>query len=350
MIESLRGRWVFVVVLTGVLTAAAADEPKLRVIKSHDKPYPAFGQIERKDARLDKLLPADAKLEKLAEGFAWSEGPVWVKKGGYLLFSDIPNNAIRKWKDGDGLSVYLQPAGYTGQQARGGEPGTNGLTLDRDGRLVMCEHGDRRIARQEADGKKTTLADKYDGKRFNSPNDLCYKSNGDLYFTDPPYGLPKNWDDPSRELDFCGVYRLSRDGKVTLLTKELTRPNGIAFSPDEKTLYVAVSDPLKAVYMSFPVQADGTLGQGKVFFDATAWAKDKRPGLPDGIKVDQDGNLWGTGPGGVHIFAPDGTHLGTINTGEKTANCNWGEDGTVLYITADMYLARIKTLTKGAGW
>lgn len=314
------------------------------------KKYPTMGKIERLDPRLDTLLPKDARLEKLADGFAWSEGPVWIRDGGYLLFSDIPNNRIVKWKDGEGISDFMKPAGYTGSRSRGGEPGTNGLLLDPQGRLVCCEHGDRRVSRVEKDGKKSTLADRFDGKRLNSPNDACYKSNGDLYFTDPPYGLEKNWDDPAREQDFCGVYRLTKDGKVTVLTKEMSRPNGICFSPDEKTLYVANSDPKRAIWMAFPVKADGNLGEGKVFFDATPWVQQRKKGLPDGLKVDQKGNLFATGPGGVCIFAPDGKHLGTIDTGVPTANCGWGDDGTVLYVTADKSLCRIKTSTKGPGF
>jgi gluconolactonase len=199
------------------------------------------------------------------------------------------------------------------------------------------------------DGGMLTLADRYQGKRLNSPNDGCFKSNGDLYFTDPPYGLPNRYDDPRRELDFCGVYRLSKAGELTLLTTEMTRPNGIAFAPDEKTLYVAQSDPEAAIWKSFPVKTDGTLGEGKLFFDATEHVG-KLPGLPDGLKADQKGNLFATGPGGVWIFSPAGKPLGRLDTGERTANCGWGEDGTVLYITADTYLCRIQTKTKGAGW
>src|SRR5262247_3581406 len=200
------------------------------------------------DPAFNKLVPTGAKVEKLVDGHKWVEGPVWNRKEGFLLFSDIPNNEIVKWQEGKGESVFMQPAGYTGKEPfTGHEPGTNGLTYDSQGRLVACEHGDRRVSRLEADGKtKKTLADKYNGKRLNSPNDLVYKSNGDLYFTDPIYGLPKGAEDPARELDFCGVYRLSNDGKLTLLTNEITRPNGIAFSPDEKKLYVASSDPDKA--------------------------------------------------------------------------------------------------------
>jgi len=314
--------------------------------------YPTFGGVERKDPRLDALIPKDTKLEKLAEGFNWSEGPIWIPGEKHLLFSDVPENIIFKWKDGDkSASVFMKPSGYTGSVPRTGEPGSNGLTLDGEGRLILCEHGDRRVARLEKDGKtKTTLADKYDGKRFHSPNDVVVKSNGDVYFTDPPYGLVKHWQDAGREMDFCGIYRIAKDGTVTLLNKEMTRPNGLAFSPDEKTLYVAQSDPASAIIMAFPLKDDGTLGTGRVFFDATPLAKQKKKGLPDGLKLDKDGNLFATGPGGVLVIAPDGTHLGTIETGEATANCNWGDDGSTLYITADMYLCRIKTSTKGTGW
>jgi gluconolactonase len=309
-------------------------------------------KVDRKDPALDKLVPADAKFEKLTDGHKWSEGPVWNRKEKFVLFSDIPNNEIVKWQEGKGESVFFTPAGYTGQTPfTGREPGTNGLTYDSKGLLVACEHGDRRVSRLEADGKtKTTLADKYEGKRLNSPNDLVYKSNGDLYFTDPIYGLPKGWDDPGRELDFCGVYRLSKDGKLTLLTKEITRPNGIAFSPDEKKLYVASSDPEKAIWMAYDVKPDGTIANGKVFFDATAWAKEKRPGLPDGMKIDKNGNLFATGPGGVHVFSPEGKHLGTFDTGVPTSNVAWGDDGSTLYITANSALLRVKLNTKGEGF
>jgi len=311
-----------------------------------------LGSIERKDPAFDALVPKDAAIDVLAEGFDWSEGPVWVKDkdGGHLLFSDIPKNMIWKWSAKDGLKEFLRPSGYTGKDKfTGKEPGSNGLTLDKTGKLILCQHGDRRVSRLD-DGKFVTLVDKYDGKRLNSPNDLAYKSNGDLYFTDPPYGLPGQMQDKSKELDFQGVYRLDAKGKLTLLTKEMTRPNGIAFSPDEKTLYVANSDPEKAYWKAFPVKDDGMLGEGKVFFDATAWVKDKKPGLPDGLKVDKDGNLWATGPGGVIVLDKSGKHLGTLATGVPTANCGWGGDGATLYITADKRLVRVKTTTKGAGW
>ena len=342
----LRPRSLVALLLLPLLYQPAPAEDK------KPKPFPAKIKIERVDPRFDKLIPKGTEVENLADGFDWAEGPVWIKDGGYLVFSDIPKNTIWKWKEGDGISLYLKPSGYTGKRTDLKEPGSNGLLVDADGRLILMEHGDRRVTRLEKDGKKTVLADKYMGKRLNSPNDGVFHSNGDLYFTDPPYGLMVKDKEgfPGQELDFCGVYRISKAGKLTLLTKELTKPNGIAFSPDEKTLYIAVSDPDKPVWMAYDVKKDGTLGKGKVFYDSTKWVKAKRKGLPDGMKVDKDGNLFATGPGGVHVFAPDGTHLGTIDTGVPTANCNWGDDGSVLYIAADKNLCRIKTKTKGKGY
>jgi len=312
--------------------------------------YPTLGTIERLDPKLDKIVPRDARIEKLAEGFDWSEGPVWSKKEKVLLFSDVPRNTVFQWSEGKEVHVFLNPSGFTGDKPRGGEPGSNGLLRDAEGRLVLCQHGDRRVARLEPGGSFKTIADRYEGKRFSSPNDGAYKSNGDLYFTDPPYGLPGLNKDAAKEIPFNGVYRVATDGKVTLLTKEMTFPNGIAFAPGEKTLYVANSDPNKAIWMAFEVNPDGTLGKGRVFFDATSMAKSGKKGLPDGLKVDESGNLFATGPGGVLIFSPEGTHLGTLNTGEATANCGWGDDGATLYITADMYLCRIRLTTKGQGF
>jgi gluconolactonase len=324
------------IVLTLLLAAAASAQPP--------RSYPSLGKVVRENQKLDSLIEPGTQIEVLASGFEWTEGPVWDAKGQYLLFSDIPNNAVMKWSREKGVELYLKPAGYTGVANYGKEPGSNGLILDPQGRLISMEHGDRRVSRLEPGGGKVTLADRYEGKRLNSPNDGVLKSNGDLYFTDPPYGLPKRADDPLRELEFFGVYRLA-GGRLTLLTRELTRPNGIAFSPDEKTLYVAQSDPRRAIWMAYPVLPDGGIGEGRVFADVTAMVNDKLPGLPDGMKVDRYGNLWATGPGGVHIYAPDGTRLGRLDTGEATANVAWGDDGSTLYITADMYLCRIRTKT-----
>jgi gluconolactonase len=316
--------------------------------------YKPFGSVERKDPRFDKLIAPTVKaMEDLADGFDWSEGPVWVNKdGGYLLCSDIPKNQVVKWQEGKGKSVFLHPSGYYGKETYYKEPGSNGLLLDSEGRLILMQHGERAVARLEKDGKTLTkLVDNYKGTRLNSPNDGAFLKNGDLYFTDPPYGLMRKDMEgfPGQNLDFQGIYRLTPKGELTLLNKEMTKPNGIAFSPDEKTLYVSNSDPKVAVWMKFPVKEDGTLGEGKVFFDATPLAG-KLKGLPDGMKVDRDGNIFATGPGGVLVFAPDGTHLGTLLTNVPTANCNWGDDGSTLYITADKNLIRIKTLTKGKGF
>ncbi len=306
-----------------------------------------IGQIERLDPQFDRLVPPATTIEVLAGGFDWSEGPVWVPPTRSLLFSDIPRNQIVSWNAQEGIRIFREPSGYTGtEKFTGSEPGTNGLTLDSQGKLVMCCHGDRAIRRLESDGTLTTLASRYDGKRFNSPNDLVYHSNGNLYFTDPPYGLPGGLEGPQAELSFCGVYCLSPDGKVSLLTKEMTRPNGIGLSPDEKTLYVAQSDPSAALWRAFPIRADGTLDEGKLFYDATKWVP-QRPGLPDGMVVDRDGNVWATGPGGVLVFSPAGKLLGILHTGQATANCTFGEDGKSLFITADMYLCRVRTSTRG---
>ncbi len=307
-----------------------------------------IGKLEKFDPALDQLIAPDAKMEVLANGFTWTEGPVWRSddSGGHLLFTDIPRNGIFKWHPKTGITLFMQPSGYTGVTYYGLEPGANGLLLDADGNLVMCEHGDRRVSVLTPGGGKRTLVDNYQGKRLNSPNDGVLKSNGDIYFTDPPYGLPNRENDSRRELDHFGVYRIARDGKLTLLTTELQRPNGIGFSPDEKTLYVAQSDPKRAIWMAFTVKADGTLEPGKVMHDATD-SVGKMPGLPDGLSVDQGGNVWASGPGGIWIFSPAGKLLGRLNTGERTSNCCFGEDGSTLFITADSNLVRVKTKVKG---
>jgi gluconolactonase len=324
-----------------VMAAASA-------ITSLPAPYPSMGEIERLDPALDTLLARGAKLEKLAEGFDWSEGPVWVPAEGQLLFSDVPQNVIYRWRDGEGVHVFLTPSGFTGEKYEGRESGSNGLVLDAHGRLVLAQHGDRRVARLNLDGRSfTTIADRYEGGRFNSPNDLCYDRAGNLYFTDPPYGLPSN---AKQEIEYQGVYRVTPAGQVTLLVREQTRPNGIALSPDERTLYVANSDSKHPVIMAYSLRGDGTVSGGRVLFDTTALAGAGRRGLPDGLKVDQQGNLWATGPGGVLILTPDGRHLGTILTGQATANCAFGDDGSTLYITADGILCRIRTRVVGTGF
>lgn len=310
-----------------------------------------IGKIDRYDAALDKLLDADAKIEVLGEGFEWTEGPVWVKNGQYLLFSDVPTNTIYRWKQGEKIQEFLKPSGYTGIPPYSDEPGSNGLIINQVGNLVSCEHGDRRIAEMPLTvGGKRTLTDNYMGKRFNSPNDVIQKSNGDYYFTDPPYGLRQKENDPSREIALFGVYRVDKTGKVSLIIDNLNRPNGLAFSPDEKTLYVAQSDPDKAYLMAYSVLRDGKVGKGRVFYDMTSMVKQGLKGLPDGLKIDKKGNIFTTGPGGILMFSPEGKLLGRIDTGEATANCAFGNDGSVLYITADMYLLSVQTKTVGVGF
>jgi gluconolactonase len=306
-------------------------------------------KIERLTPEFDTLIPANTQVEKLAEGFDWSEGPTWFQDS--LVFSDVPQNVIFQWKPGQTTATeFMRPSGMLTPRPGFKEQGSNGLSVDAQGRLLICQHGERRVARVEKDGSQTALADRFEGKHFNSPNDLALRKNGDIYFTDPPYGLEGLNKSPIKELEWNGVYRIAADGKVSLLIKDLTFPNGIAFSPDEKTLYVAISDGAAPRIMAYDVQPDGGVANGRVFFDAKPLAAPDRKGNPDGMKVDAKGNVWTTGPGGVLVISPAGKHLGTINTGEQTGNCAWGDNGSTLYITADMFLVRVKTATKGAGW
>ncbi len=315
--------------------------------------YPVIAVVPRSGPDFQALVPAGARVERLATGFAWTEGPAWRRHGGYLLFSDIPRNTIYRWSARDGLSVFLRPAGYLPHDPPppGRELGTNGLKIDGQDRLVMMDDGNRQVARlDEGNYTRVTLAARYEGKRLNSPNDLAIRSNGDIYFTDPPYGLQGQNADPAKELPFNGVYRLGADGRLTLLVRDLTFPNGIVFSPDERTLYVSVSDPTHAVWMAYPVLADGGLGSGRVLFDATSLARQGLKGLPDGMTVDRRGNLFAAGPGGILVLTPDGRHLGTIALDQPTANCAWGDDGATLYIASNMNLLRVRTATKGLGF
>src|SRR6266536_2770009 len=319
--------------------------------QSQPKPgYPAVGKIERLDSRFDALVPSGAVLEKVADGMDWTEGPVWDSKNGVLLFSDVPRNVILQWKERTGVSERVRASGYSGKEPFAGrEPGSNGLVFDRQGRLVTCQHGDRRIVRREPDGRVTVIADRYEGKRLNSPNDLVFNSKGDLYFTDPPFGLPGTFDDPAKELPFQGVYRVTPDGRVTLLTKDLSAPNGIGFSPDEKTLYISNSDRKRPIWMAYPVLPDGTLGSGRQFAEASAWVKETE-GVADGLKLDKNGNVFGAGPGGIHVFAPDGTRLGRIETGVKTGNLNWGvDDGGHIILLERMDGAQVASVNVGIG-
>lgn len=305
--------------------------------------------IQRLDPAFDKVVPPGAVVEKIAENHKWVEGPVWNKRDKYLLFSDIPNNAIFKWQESHGDTLFMKPSGYMGKAPYSGlEAGSNGLTYDPQGRLVMCVHGERAIVRIETDGRRTTLVDRYEGKRLNSPNDAVYTSKGDLYFSDPPFGLAKWFEDPKKELPFSGVYRYSKDGVLTLLTKELNAPNGIAFSPDEKTLYISDSNLSRATWWAFPVNADGTLGPRRLLFESTSISK-TRHGVADGLKVDARGNLFATGPGGIYVITPQGDLLGWINFGGPVGNCAFGEDGSTLFITAAQSVYRLRLSSKSNG-
>lgn len=310
-----------------------------------------LGKLTSLDPAFDELIAPNTPIVAIGEGFDWSEGPVWVKQGNYLLFSDVPRNTIYKWAEGEEISIFLNPSGYTGLLPYSNEPGSNGLIISKDGQLIACEHGDRRISIMPfTKGGKVTLTDNYEGKRYNSPNDVVQHSSGAIYFTDPPYGLQDYAKDKSREIDMFGVYRIGTDGTVTAVIKDLERPNGLAFSPDEDILYVAQSDPKEAYIMAYDVNTDGSLRNGRVFYDATPDSKKGLKGLPDGLKVDNKGNLFATGPGGVMVISSKGKLLGRIETGESTSNCAWGDDGSVLYITADAFLCRIQTKTTGARW
>jgi gluconolactonase len=308
------------------------------------------GAAAAQPADFGDYVPPGAALETLATGFTWSEGPVWRPAEGDLLFSDVPENTVYRWSDADGLSVFLRPSGLAFDDGHEGDTGSNGLALVADG-LLLADHGNRVVARlNPRTFVRETLASRYDGRRLNSPNDLAVHASGAVYFTDPPYGLAGQDDSPEKELAFNGVYRLSPDGAVTLLVDDLTRPNGIAFSPDERTLYVANSDPARAVWMAYPVRDDGTVGEGRLLFDATAFVGPDRPGLPDGMAVGADGTLFATGPGGVLVLTPDGRHLGTIQTDRAVANVAFGDDGRTLYLTAHDTLQRIRLTARGAGF
>jgi gluconolactonase len=329
--------FVTVALSASVLFAQSAAEPTIR----------------RVDPGLDKVLSPGAKVEKVAEGFRFVEGPVW-NRSGYLFFSDIPGNAIMTWSPSGGASVFRARI-FEGEFPDGAQVGTNGLTLDKQSRIVAAEHGNRRVSRIERDGAMTVLADRYDGKRFNSPNDLVIKKTGEIYFTDPPFGLLRPGQglaeaakSPLRELDFNGVFRVTlavngAPGRIDVMTKDIALPNGLAFSPDEKKLYVANS--AGKTWSVFDVQKDGTLGNGRIFYDAD---KETGPGVPDGMKVDTAGNVWATGPGGILVISSLAKLLGVIGFPEVPANCAWGDaDGKTLYVTARTGLYRIKTNVAG---
>ena len=307
--------------------------------------YLEEGSIEVLDEELKLIIEPENRLEILSEGHDWTEGPLWLTKQNTLLFSDIPRNTVYSWSKENGTKEYLKPSGFTGDHFEGSEPGANGLLLDPKGDLILCQHGNRQVARMNSSVELpkpdfSTVAGTFEGSRLNSPNDGVFDSNGNLYFTDPPYGLPKQMEDAQKELDYQGVYRLDISGDISLIDSTLSRPNGIAFSPDEKKLYVANSDPEMAVWLVYEIDDRGHILSKKKFFDATVFAQTEK-GLPDGLKVNKKGYLFATGPGGIFIFNPSGKHLGTIRTGQATSNVAFNANETALFITADSYLLKL---------
>jgi gluconolactonase len=324
---------IFVATLVGCKTAEKSD-------------VESIGTIERLDSAINDILGKDPKIEIIGDGYKWSEGPIWIASENMLLFSDVPNNIVHKWTEEKGVEDYLTPSGYSGTGTYSNEPGSNGLTLSPHGKLVLCQHGDRRVVYMDAPfnnpaPKYVALSDNYQGKKLNSPNDATFRSNGDLFFTDPPYGLPKQAEDSTKETPHNGVYKVS-GGATELVVDSLTRPNGIAFLKGEKTLLVANSDPDKAKWYAFDLDEKDSVISSRVFYDATSNAKAGERGLPDGLRVDNSGNVFATGPGGIWIFNNSGKALGRIRISEPTSNCALSPDNKTLYITANMFLVRVK--------
>ena len=303
-----------------------------------------IGSVERLSPEINNLIEKSAKIEILADGFEWSEGPVWSSQLNSVLFSDVPENVIYSWNEDKGLETFTRPIGYSGKVPNLKKAGTNGLTIDADGNLIICMHGDRKITRLEKFNinRKVTLVNSFDGNLLNSPNDLVYDSKGNLYFTDPPYGLLEGDNDKLKEIEFNGVYKVSPNGDIKVLVKNLTRPNGISISNDEKTLYVANSDKNNPVIMQYDLSEGGAINPS-IFFDGRELTK-KDIGLFDGLKVHPTGNVFATGPGGVLVIKENGEHIGTIRTEVRTANCAFDENFQYLYMTSDMFLTRIKLL------
>jgi gluconolactonase len=328
-------------------TACAATPAPGKVINVVEN-----GRIDRWDPAMDANVPKDWKIEKLADGFGWAEGPIWIKSGGYLLFTDVPGNKMWKWSEKGGLEKFLDPSGAaTFDPAIWREAGANGLAVFDANSILLADTGNRGIQRLDlATKKKTPVAMSFEGKKFSSPNDVIRTKSGVLFFTDPPYGFKKFDDAPEKEIPFNGVYRMGTDGKVSAIEKELMRPNGVALSPDESVLYVAQSEGSKAIINAYSLDNDGNVTGKKLFNDTTDLAKPDAPGAPDGLTVAADGTVFATGPGGVLVLSKDGKRLGRIWDGKQTANCKFGDDGRTLYMTSHDMLARIRLNIKGAGF
>jgi gluconolactonase len=332
-------------ILAALLLAAppAAAQPEA---------YPHVGRIERLSPRFDYLVDPAAPIEKLGEGYRWAEGPVWVRRGAYLLFSDVPANRMYRWSATAGVSVFLDPSGLAGPvPAALREAGSNGLIPGPGNSILMADSGSRAIARLDlATRRKTLLATSFRGRRFNSPNDLVLARSGQIYFTDPPYGLAGLDESPLKEQPVNGVYRLDPTGRVTLIDGNLSFPNGILLSPDGRTLYVANSDPRRAIWVAYQLDARGNVASRRVLADVTAEVARERPGLPDGMAIDARGNVFASAPGGILVMTPDGTRLGRIETGQPIANCTFGDDGRTLYLASNNMIARLRTRTRGLGY
>lgn len=315
----------------------------------HPEAATPLGSVERLDPAFDAILPPDWRIEKLAAGFIWSEGPVWIASGNYLLFTDVPGNTLYRWSERDGLSVFLQPSGYAGADtSMFREPGANGLFPDTAGTILLADHGNRMVARLDlATRRKTPLATGFDGKRFNSPNDVIRRSDGVIFFTDPPYGLAGLNESKLKELDFNGVYRLDLDGSVHVIDRDMTFPNGLALTPDERTLYVANSDRRQPVWIAYLLNERGEALSKRTFADSSDLMSEDSPGVPDGMRVTRDGTVFATAPGGVLVMNPDGKRLGRIRTRTRIANCAFGDDGRTLYLTSQHFLARIRLRIDG---
>lgn len=332
-------------VISILASSLACTSPKVSTETSvAESIYRTVGSVEILDSEINTLLSGEAKIEVLASGFEWAEGPLWLADQNALIFTDVPTNKIWKWTEVDSLTLFLEPSGYLGTETNKKEPGANGLALDADGGLILCQHGERRIAKMNSPLSEpkpdfTDLISEYEGQKFNSPNDLVVNKSGQIFFTDPPYGLD-DWD--PKELDFQGVYRLNTDGSIKLVLDSLNRPNGIGLSPDQNTLYIAQSDAQKARYYAFELDENGDVVSGRILLDVTESVGDGRPGLPDGLTVHSSGTLFATGPGGVWVINSKGKHLGTILTGQGTANCAFDSNENYLYMTADAFLMRVK--------
>ena len=311
--------------------------------------FQTAGAIHAEGGALDRLIAPGTRIERLAEGFKWSEGPVWIDDPGYLLLSDVPANRIYRWSEREGLSVFLDPSGYSGSETGiFREPGSNGLIRGDGNTILLADHGNRAIARLDLGTRaKTLLATRFQGRKFNSPNDLVRASDGSIYFTDPPYGLQGMNESPHKEMPFNGVYRLLASGDVELVDDSLSFPNGIILSPDGRTLYVAVSDPERAHIYAYALDGSGRSTGRRLFADMTELARGGLPGLPDGLAIDAEGNLYATGPGGVHVISAQGVRLGRIDTGTAVANCAFGEDGKTLFLASSNFLARVRTRVAG---